>query len=58
MEKERLIIAMDYIFTFDDHIKNPEISVSQYIQSKCIDLSQTVNVKKSGVFRYEILANY
>lgn len=37
---------MDNIFTFDDHIKSPEISVSQYIQTKCIELSRSVNEKK------------
>lgn len=41
---------MNYMFTFDDHIKSQEISVSQYIRSKCIDLSQTINAKKVVYF--------
>ena len=46
MEKERLINTMDYTFTFDDHIQSPEISVNQYLRSKCLDLSKAVNAKK------------
>jgi hypothetical protein len=43
-------IVMDYVFTFDHHIKSPEISVEQYIRSKCIDLSRAVNAKKVVYF--------
>jgi hypothetical protein len=41
---------MEHINTFDEHIKNPNLSVGRYIRSKCIALSKTVNSKKIVYF--------
>ena len=46
----KIDIVMDYVFTFDKHIKSPEISVGQYILAKCVELSQVVNSKKVVYF--------
>lgn len=46
----KIDIVMDYVFTFDDHVNSPEISVERYIRSKCIGLSQEVNTNKVVYF--------